>query len=73
MNDLYRVKLWSQAVYEFETEFLPLIQAEYEKDGRPDIIARCQEWSNWTDSLCKNREISDWQYENWSFPPCCEG
>jgi hypothetical protein len=30
-------------------------------------------WNNWTDGLCKDGEISDWQYENWSQPDSCDG
>ena len=42
-----------------------MIQEQYEQDGIPDIPARCESWNNWTDSLCKDEQISDWQYENW--------
>jgi hypothetical protein len=62
--------LWQEAVDEFTNDILPYIQREYEQDGEPDIPASCEEWCNWTDSLCKNGIISDWQYENWSHPPC---
>ena len=33
-----------------------------------DHIARCEAWNNWVDSLCKGREISDWQSMNWGHP-----
>ena len=69
-RDIDRPMLWQEAVDEFTNDILPYIQREYEQDGEPDIPARCEEWCNWTDSLCKNGIISDWQYENWSHPPC---
>jgi len=43
----------------------------YEADGVPDWPARREAWNNWTDSLCKDYEISDWQYANWSQPSVC--
>ena len=61
-----------EAIVLFETEVLPYVIEEYEQDGVPDIPARSEAFSNWTDSLCKNGEISDWQYMNWTHPLCCE-
>ena len=54
----------------FTEEILPIIHEQYEQDGVPDYPARCEAWCNWTDMLCKDGEISDWQYMNWSHPPC---
>ena len=69
-RDIDRPMLWQEAVNEFTNLILPMIQRTFEKDGEPDIPARREEWCNWTDSLCKSGIISDWQYENWSHPPC---
>jgi len=69
-SNLPHVMTFAQACETFTNEILPLVQEHYEQDGEPDMPARCQEWCNWTDSLCKNEQISDWQYENWSHPPC---
>ena len=64
-SNIPTVILFADACDTFITEILPVIQERYEQDGIPDIPARCETWNNWTDSLCKNELISDWQYENW--------
>jgi hypothetical protein len=69
-RDINNPILWHQAIEIFMHDVLPVIQREYEQDGEPDIPARCEAWNNWTDSLCKGGIISDWQYANWSHPPC---
>ena len=71
-RDLHRVKTRDEAIDFFDNNILPAIQRAYEKDGRPDWPARREAFNNWTDALCKNHEISDWQYENWTHPPSCE-
>ena len=68
---LPHVITFAQACDIFTNEILPEIQEQYEQDGIPDIPARCETWNNWTDSLCKDGQISDWQYANWSQPRCC--
>jgi len=60
-----------QAIYQFELFILPAIMNEYERDGVPDLPARREAWNNWTDSLCKDMIISDWQYMNWTQPDIC--
>ena len=72
-SNLYNVMTFDQAVEYFNENILPAVKEEYEQDGVADIPARSEEWNNWTDSLCKNEQISDWQYENWSHPETCEG
>ena len=69
-TNLPYVMTFAQACEFFTSQILPAISAQYEQDGEPDIPARCESWNNWTDGLSRNREISDWQYENWSHPPC---
>ena len=69
-SQLDSVILFADACETFTTEILPMIQEAHEQDGQPDWPARCEAWNNWTDALCKDGEISDWQYANWSHPPC---
>jgi len=71
-RDIDNPILHADAVELFTNDILPFIQRMYEQDGEPDIPARSEAWNNWTDSLCKSGAISDWQYENWSHPPCNE-
>ena len=70
--NLDSVMTWEQACEQFASEILPHMQTIYEQDGVPDWPARREAWNNWTDSLCKNGQISDWQYENWAQSPLCE-
>ena len=72
-NNLYKVITRDEAIPMFDNFVLPNVIAEFEQDGEVDVIARSEEWNNWTDSLCKGRIISDWQYENWTHPASCEG
>ena len=71
-KNLDSVMTWAQACEQFASEILPHMQTIYEQDGVPDWPARSETWNNWTDSLCKDGQISDWQYENWSQSPLCE-
>ena len=71
MRDLDTVILWKEAVATFERDELPWLKEQYEQDGVPDYCARSTHWNDWTDGLCKNGQISDWQYENWNHPDCC--
>ena len=70
-RDIDNPMLWQDAVDYFNCEILASVEREYEQDGIPDWPARSEAWNNWTDSLCKNGHISDWQYENWSHPKSC--
>jgi len=67
-RDIDNPMLHAQAVEIFTNDIVPTIPTRH--DGTIDTIATSEAWNNWTDSLCKNRQISDWQYENWSHPPC---
>ena len=71
MRDISSPILHADACDQFEFDILPFIQDEYEEDGEPDWPARSEAWNNWTDFLCKDGQISDWQYENWSQPRVC--
>jgi len=70
-SNLYDVITWDQAVAGFTDNIMPHVREQYEQDGIPDWPARSEAWCNWTDSLCKDGQISDWQYMNWSHPPIC--
>lgn len=61
-----------EAIIRFEAEVLPLIIEEFEQDGVPDIPARSEAFSDWTDALCEDGEISEWQCNNWTHPDSCE-
>ena len=65
---LRHVMTFDQASEIFREEFLPGLIMAYELDGVRDNPARCEAWNNWVDSLCKDRQISDWQAMNWSHP-----
>ena len=70
-RDLNTVMTRDEAIEIFDNHILPIVKQNMEPDGQIDIPARSEAWNNWTDSLCKNRQISDWQYENWTHPRCC--
>ena len=72
-RDIHTVMTYDQAVEQFNDYILPMVIDHYEQDGIPDRPARVEAFLNWTDSLCKDHQISDWQYENWSVPDSCEG
>jgi hypothetical protein len=55
----------------FRQEVLPEIRLRYEQDGRKDVIARREAWSNYTDYLCKSGMIGDKQYSEWTYPSFC--
>ena len=59
---------FDQACEIFREDILPYVIERYESDGIKDGPARCETWNNWPASLCKNGQISDWQYDNWSHP-----
>ena len=70
-TNLPKVITYERAVQMFIDHELPDIQNQYEQDGIPDYIARREHWFNWVDWMCVNKEISDWQAENWSVPDIC--
>ena len=69
-SNLPTVITFAQACDTFTAEILPMIQEQHEQDGIPDMPARREAWNNWTDALCTDGQISDWQYMNWSHPTC---
>ena len=76
MRDLHTVILWAQAVDSFECFIMPAILKKEQENGftrYADLPMRREAWSNYTDFLCKDGQISDWQYNNWSQPDVCDG
>jgi len=69
-SNLPTVMTFAQACEIFTLELLPMIQEQYEQDGIPDWPARRGAWCDWTDALCSDGQISDWQNMNWGHPPC---
>lgn len=57
-----------QAVEFFREEILPVIKENYEQDGIADKPARREAWNNFTDSLCKDGQITLKQYKTWDNP-----
>ena len=41
---------------------------ENEPSFRGDVIAKREEWNNYTDYLCKDGVITDSQYDRWTNP-----
>jgi len=56
----------------FDSEILPLVQAQYEPDGIRDIPARCEAFNDWVDSLQKDGEISEWLAYHIHHPSSCD-
>lgn len=54
-----------EAVREFRNTVLPLVIQQYGKNDKPAIR---EAWNDWTDSLCKDRQITLHQYETWTNP-----
>ena len=59
---------WNEACEMFRNHILPIVIERYESDGIKDGPARRETWNDLTDVLCKDGQISDWQYANWSHP-----
>jgi len=41
---------------------------EFYEGPRGDVIWKREAWNNFTDSLCKDRQISSHQYDTWTNP-----
>jgi len=61
-----------QTVELFKEAVLPTVIATHERFGRKDTGARCEAWAFFTDGLCRDGQITDWQHMNWVTPKCCE-
>lgn len=55
----------------FVAEILPMVQEQYEQNGKPDLVARREAFNNWTDALCKGGKISGTLYESIDHPAEC--
>ena len=50
-SNLHSVMTRDEAVENFNSYVLPIVQQGMEQDGEPDYIARSESWNNWTDSM----------------------
>jgi hypothetical protein len=53
-----------EALEQFKSDILPEVIKKYGKDK----VAICEAWNEWTDYLCKDRQITPKQYNNWTNP-----
>ena len=59
----------AQALADFKENILPGIkETEAKGTGRVDGPMRSEAWNDYTDMLCKNRQITPKQYRNWTNP-----
>lgn len=56
---------YEEAVDSFTENILPIVVEQY---GPDDTISQREAFNDWTDALCKDGEITQWQYENWDNP-----
>ena len=49
----------------FEQEILPSVIAQYGKNDKPAVR---QAWNDYTDSLCKDGQITQEEYDIWVSP-----
>ena len=57
-----------QVVAIFLRDIMPVVQRVYEPQGIPDWPARAEAWNNFIDTLCKDGDISEHQYNTWTSP-----
>jgi len=41
---------------------------EIDSSPRGDVVWRREAWNNFTDALCKDRQITNHQYDTWTNP-----
>jgi len=58
----------ASALRAFKQDILPGVKARYERDGKPDVPARCEAWNDYTDSLREAGCITEEQYSTWTNP-----
>jgi len=56
---------YNDVLADFEENILPAVVEEY---GWDDVPTKREAWNNWTDSLCKNGQITTHQYCTWDNP-----
>lgn len=54
----------------FRSEILSSIKRTEKERGGIDYPMRCEAWCNFTDSLCKEGEITEHQNDTWGHPRC---
>ena len=59
-----------EAIDEWRTYVLPTVKEEYEKDGRRDIPARSESWSNWIDGIIEDGLVPR-SADSWAHPREC--
>lgn len=55
----------AEAIAEFNAEVKPHVLAKYGPNDKP---AMREAWNDWTDGLCKDRRITQKQYDTWTHP-----
>ena len=55
-----------QAIAQFREMWREAI--EYNLALKGDVIAKREDWNNYTDALCKDGQITQSQYSRWSNP-----
>lgn len=55
----------TEATKIFRNQILPQVIAQYGKNDKP---AMSEAWNDWTDMLCKDRQITPRQYDRWTNP-----
>lgn len=63
MRKKYMTK--AQALAQFKEFDIPALNERYGKD---DVTARRTAWNDYTDALCKDKQISEHQYNTWTNP-----
>ncbi len=58
----------AEALADFKENILPEIKKTEAKYGNFDRVMRAEEWGIYTDSLCKDKQITLKQYESWTNP-----
>jgi hypothetical protein len=66
MEDTRKHLTKAQAVAQFKEGLPP--NAFMGLDNKLDKIARWQAWNDYTDMLCKDGQISNYQYSSWVGP-----
>ena len=62
----------TEAVALFKEAVLPAIKQREQGYGNGiDEVMRREAWNNFTDVLCKDRAITESQYDTWCHPACC--
>jgi len=58
----------NQVIENFKEFILPYVKGQYEQGGNIDKPARSEAFNNYTDSLCKDCQITEEMYNNICIP-----